>query len=97
MASPDNETASETKPGVEHTEQDRDLEHAATAATYIQKDDVGALTEEHRQYLIKRHGTIDLDPLPGHGDADPYNWPAWKVWALPSSSGPRSPGAMCAN
>ncbi|KAL2816663.1 major facilitator superfamily domain-containing protein [Aspergillus granulosus] len=29
-------------------------------------------------YLLSRHGTLDLDPLPSMSDVDPYNWPAWK-------------------
>lgn len=37
------------------------------------------LSQEHRDYLLKRHGTFDLDPIPDMQDADPYNWPAWKV------------------
>lgn len=30
-------------------------------------------------YLIQRHGTYELDPLPSADPADPYNWPEWKV------------------
>lgn len=37
------------------------------------------LSEELKQYLLQRHGTIDLDPLPSMYDADPLNWPKWKV------------------
>ena len=33
----------------------------------------------HREYLLARHGTLDLDPLPSASPADPYNWPRWKV------------------
>lgn len=40
------------------------------------------LSEGHRNYLIKRHGTLDLDPMPDFGDADPYNWPTWKVMEI---------------
>jgi len=50
-----------------------------THATYIEKDEISQLSEEHRQYLLQRHGTLDLDPVPGFGNADPYNWPTWKV------------------
>ena len=47
-------------------------------ATYV--DAVAArLSKGHRDYLIERHGTLDLDPVPGISPADPYNWPAWKV------------------
>lgn len=37
------------------------------------------ISAEHRDYLIARHGTADLDPLPTMDPADPLNWPAWKV------------------
>lgn len=45
----------------------------------ILKDEVAALSEEHRQYLLARHGTLDLDPIPDMTDADPYNWSQTKV------------------
>lgn len=37
------------------------------------------LSPEHKEYLMQRHGTLELDPMPGFGDADPYNWSTWKV------------------
>ncbi|KAF7343036.1 Major facilitator superfamily domain-containing protein [Mycena venus] len=37
-----------------------------------------SLSEEHRQYLLQRHGTVELDPMPSMDDADPYNWPKRK-------------------
>lgn len=37
------------------------------------------LPKAHRDYLIQRHGTLELDPIPGMSPADPYNWPEWKV------------------
>jgi hypothetical protein len=37
------------------------------------------LPKAHRYYLLQRHGTLELDPIPGMGPADPYNWPEWKV------------------
>ncbi|OKL62337.1 hypothetical protein UA08_02289 [Talaromyces atroroseus] len=36
------------------------------------------LASRHREYLLQRHGTLDLDPVPAMDDADPYNWPTWK-------------------
>lgn len=41
--------------------------------------DAANLFPEHRDYLLKRHGTLELDPMPGFGDADPLNWKTWKV------------------
>lgn len=43
------------------------------------EDRIASLSEEHRQYLLARHGTLDLDPIPDMNDADPYNWPQWRV------------------
>lgn len=37
------------------------------------------LTAEHREFLLHHHGTFDLDPIPAPDDADPLNWPKWKV------------------
>lgn len=31
-----------------------------------------------RAFLLNRHGTLDLDPMPSASDADPYNWPQRK-------------------
>ncbi|KAG7665107.1 uncharacterized protein J8A68_001416 [[Candida] subhashii] len=36
------------------------------------------LTQEHYDYLMERHGTIELDPLPSADPNDPLNWPEWK-------------------
>lgn len=44
-----------------------------------------SLSESHREYLLQRHGTLDLDPIPSPSDADPYNWPTWKVTWLYTS------------
>lgn len=46
------------------------LDNAGNAAT---------LSPEHREYILQRHGTLDLDPVPSMDPADPLNWPAWKV------------------
>lgn len=32
------------------------------------------LTEEHKQYLISKHGTFELEPIPSMNDDDPLNW-----------------------
>lgn len=56
-----------------------DLEHANTHGTYLDPVEASHLSEQHRQYLLQRHGTLELDPMPSMGDADPYNWPTWKV------------------
>lgn len=48
-------------------------------ATHLDPHDSDSLSPAHREYLMQRHGTLSLEPLPGYGDADPYNWPQWKV------------------
>lgn len=55
------------------------VERLAQAHTHIEKDEIATLSEAHREYLLCRHGTLELDPVPDMGGADPYNWPAWKV------------------
>ncbi|KAH7408653.1 major facilitator superfamily domain-containing protein [Phaeosphaeria sp. MPI-PUGE-AT-0046c] len=55
-----------------------DLEHAGTHGTYLGKEEASHLSSEHRQYLLNRHGALDIDPLPTMSDADPYNWPTHK-------------------
>jgi len=63
--------------GAEHN--DEALEQQPTHGTYIEKDQAVNLSQGHREYLVKRHGTLNLDPIPAFGDTDPYNWPQWKV------------------
>ncbi|KAF7197026.1 Efflux pump vrtL [Pseudocercospora fuligena] len=50
-------------------------------ATNISIGAAATLPQEHLDYLIKRHGTLDLDPIPSSDPADPYNWPSWKKMA----------------
>lgn len=37
------------------------------------------LSPEHQSYLLQRHGTTELVPLPSQDPSDPLNWPWWKV------------------
>jgi hypothetical protein len=68
---PTNETANGT--GV--VEKD----HTAQDSSQLEKGLSGKLSPQHRDFLIARHGTADLIPLPTMDPADPFNWPAWKV------------------
>ncbi|PYH95716.1 MFS multidrug transporter [Aspergillus ellipticus CBS 707.79] len=52
---------------------------------YIEKTELGfrdeptsTLAQPHQAYLLQRHGTLDLDPVPSMDPADPYNWPVFK-------------------
>lgn len=82
-----NDGTSTMKSGSESVER---MGQTKTHATYIEREEVAMLSAEHRSYLLRRHGTLELDPVPGHGDADPYNWPTWKVVYLLSQA-PRTP------
>jgi hypothetical protein len=55
-------------------------DHAAPGSNHLENGLSGELTQQHREYLIARHGRIDLKPLPTTDPADPLNWPAWKVY-----------------
>ncbi|KAI0153601.1 major facilitator superfamily domain-containing protein [Pestalotiopsis sp. NC0098] len=37
--------------------------------------EVEDLSDEHRAYLMDRHGSLALEPVPSMDPADPYNWP----------------------
>jgi hypothetical protein len=70
------EVASQSSANEKHRQ---DLENNSSLTPSIDlNDNLPVLTEEHRDYLIQRHGTVDLDPLPSADPADPYNWPQWK-------------------
>jgi len=70
------EVASQSSANEKHRQ---DLENNSSLTPSIDlNNDLPVLTEEHRDYLIQRHGTVDLDPLPSADPADPYNWPQWK-------------------
>lgn len=65
------------KPSAEHSE---DIELAGEHTDNAHAEAIAALSAEHREYLLQRHGTLELDPIPGMGDADPYNWTSSKVY-----------------
>lgn len=69
-----------------HTlKEDIDMVERADTSNYADPMPV-RLSKGHRDYLIERHGTLDLDPLPGVSPADPLNWPAWKVSIVESNA-----------
>ncbi|EKG18724.1 Major facilitator superfamily [Macrophomina phaseolina MS6] len=52
-----------------------------TLPQHIEEEKIGpdtSLSEAHQEYLLSRHGTLDLQPVPEMNDADPYNWPKRK-------------------
>ena len=54
------------------------VEALGPAHTHINREEIDSLPPQHREYLLARHGTLDLEPIPDMSDADPYNWPHWK-------------------
>ena len=56
------------------------LETTGTAIPSTYADMVSSrISKEHQDFLMERHGTLELDPIPSMDPADPYNWPGWKV------------------
>ncbi|CAG9981064.1 unnamed protein product [Clonostachys byssicola] len=54
-------------------------EHSDTSRQPATATAVAAqMTEEHKNYILKRHKTLDLDPMPSADPNEPYNWPRWK-------------------
>lgn len=49
-------------------------EHIERFPTVYSPFDAVNLPEAHKEYLIARHGTLELDPIPDASDADPFNW-----------------------
>lgn len=63
---------------------DGDMLASMEKATQSTHESMGSpsISKAHQDYLMERHGTLELDPLPSMDPADPYNWPAWKVCDL---------------
>ncbi|KAH6896737.1 putative MFS transporter [Thelonectria olida] len=57
---------------------DTQLESGGEKASTIAAAAEHSLSAEHAEYLLQRHGTLDLKPIPSAHHEDPYNWPAWK-------------------
>lgn len=55
------------------------IEALGPVHTHIEDNEITRLSQEHRDYLLQRHGTLELDPVPDMSDADPYNWPSSRV------------------
>jgi len=71
---------------VEEKREHEHVEALGPISTHIENEEISRLSEEHRQYLLNRHGHLDMDPVPDMSDADPYNWPQSRVCYLPGGS-----------
>jgi hypothetical protein len=48
-------------------------------ATYLENSSHQSfISNDTQRYLLQRHGTLELDPLPSISPEDPLNWPRWK-------------------
>lgn len=56
----------------------------------VEDDEQIQLSLAHKEYLLARHGTLELYPMPSQDDLDPLNWPKWKVCGSCSCSVRRS-------
>ncbi|KAK0886973.1 hypothetical protein LTR02_017664 [Friedmanniomyces endolithicus] len=56
------------------------IHHVEAASEKSIPEQARGLTESHRTYLLARHGTLYLEPMPSEDPADPYNWPRWKAF-----------------
>ncbi|TVY81245.1 Efflux pump radE [Lachnellula suecica] len=72
----DSANTSENEAANEHMVAEKD--HAIMDNSHLESGIGGDLSPQHRDYLMARHGTVDLTPLPTMDPADPLNWPAWK-------------------
>ncbi len=55
---------------------------SVTYASHVEDAAHAELPSLRREYLLMRHKTLDLNPLPCADPADPLNWPAWKVTTI---------------
>ncbi|KAJ5611169.1 hypothetical protein N7510_007888 [Penicillium lagena] len=44
----------------------------------LENNEQGDLSPCHREFLLSRHGKVNLVPLPSEFPADPLNWPSWR-------------------
>jgi hypothetical protein len=69
-----------TPPGEEALrEQNNEVAEKGIDSATLEDGPSDDLNPEHREYLLSRHKTLDLVPLPTMDPADPLNWPSWKV------------------
>ncbi|ANB14629.1 Hol1p [Sugiyamaella lignohabitans] len=65
---------------------DLEIKHPNGSPFTDQEKNIGSQHEEqypppselNTEYILQRHGTLELDPMPSHDPLDPLNWPALK-------------------
>ncbi|ETS78155.1 hypothetical protein PFICI_10217 [Pestalotiopsis fici W106-1] len=53
----------------------QDVEGQSDTSKAPVSHEIEKLAADHRQYLMDRHGSLALEPVPSMDPADPYNWP----------------------
>jgi hypothetical protein len=48
------------------------------ASFEIENPQISTISDNRNKYILMRHGTLELDPLPSSSPRDPLNWPTWK-------------------
>lgn len=46
--------------------------------SHVEEASPSMLSQAHQQFLLERHGTLNLEPIPSMSPNDPLNWPRWK-------------------
>ena len=58
------------------------VEHSEKVDAEIEAPDKLAeqhgISPRHADYLLRRHGTLDLNPVPSDDPLQPLNWPTWR-------------------
>ncbi|KAI0133752.1 benzoate 4-monooxygenase cytochrome P450 [Xylariales sp. AK1849] len=67
-------TMASLKPTISKTEEGK-VEDKEAQSLETGPSEIDDLTDEHRAYLLERHGSLNLEPVPSIDPADPYNWP----------------------
>lgn len=46
---------------------------------HVEETAASSFSIEHAEFILQRHGTLNLNLVPSMNPADPLNWPSWKV------------------
>lgn len=54
-------------------------EKTGSDSYHVEETLASFLSAEHADFIMQRHGALNLSPVPSMDPADPLNWPSWKV------------------
>ena len=71
----------DTQTNVSTIQVEQEVKDLETCSSQVEmaEDTMEPLSRAHLEYLVERHGTSALDPVPSMDPADPLNLPTWKV------------------